>query len=57
VANKPRKERAKMVKYSKKTEAWIAEVARKNGMSRREVLRYFRELFSSRKVLSHPKIF
>lgn len=45
------------IKYSKKTEKWIAEVARKNGISRIEVLRYLRELFSSRKVLSHPKFF
>lgn len=44
-------------RYNKKTEKWIAEIARKNNISRREVLRYFRELFSTNKVLSHLKIF
>lgn len=44
-------------KYNEKTESWIADIARKNGISRAEVLRYFRAICSSKKVLSHPKIF
>lgn len=47
----------KKINYGKKAEAWIAKTAKKNGVSREDVLRYLRELLSPKKVLSHLQIF
>ena len=39
--------------YSKKTEAWINEIAKKNNCTREEVIKYCFNLSSKSKVLSH----
>ncbi len=40
----------------KSTKAWLAKVAKSNGVTQEEVLRYLRSLSSGKKVIHHLKL-
>ena len=44
------------IKFSSKTEKWIARVAQKNNCTREQVIKYLSDISSSKKVLSHLKL-